>query len=50
MFKKVLVVFIAVFAALTLTACKERTFKADGVYTAFKVVLSFANLNLLLLT
>ena len=41
MFKKVLVVFIAVFAALTLTACKERTFKADGVYTAFKVDLSY---------
>jgi hypothetical protein len=41
MFKKVLVVLIAVFAVFALTACKkERTYKADGVYYAFSAGLN----------
>jgi len=42
MFKKVLVVLVAVFAIFALTACKkERTYKADGVYLAFKESLNY---------
>lgn len=37
MFKKLLLVFVAVFCILTLSSCKERTYKADGVYLAFDV-------------
>ncbi|MDD4000742.1 MAG: hypothetical protein PHX62_07620 [Bacilli bacterium] len=40
MYKKVLMVLVAVFSLFALTACKERTYKADGVYTAFSEGLS----------
>lgn len=36
MFKKLLLTFIVAVSALVLVACGERTYAADGVYTAFK--------------
>ncbi len=36
MFKKFLLVFIVAVSALLFVACGERTYAADGVYTAFK--------------
>src|SRR5690554_4028382 len=48
MFKKLLLVFVALFAVVTLAACDpteepvERTFVADGVYTAFSEELTNA--------
>jgi hypothetical protein len=35
MFKKFLLVLVAVFSLFAFTACGKRTYKADGVYTAF---------------
>lgn len=35
MLKRILMVLVAVFSLFALTACGERTYKADGVYAAF---------------
>ncbi|HHZ12088.1 MAG TPA: hypothetical protein GYA05_05180, partial [Acholeplasmataceae bacterium] len=41
MFKKFLVVLVALFGVFTLTSCNRRTYMADGEFIAFKESLNY---------